>query len=177
MSAPISLAEALARLNPEPGLMVLMCGLAGSGKTTASQALEAKGFLRLSFDEVLWQVCGQYGVDYPAEAYAEKQAVARAALMDRVLDALMTRTPVVVDSAFWSQEARDNYRALAASFDCTCRLLYLNADHALLRERLERRAGRFDANAAFPVTEDMLKRFLQSFQPPHDEDEIVVAVA
>lgn len=177
MTAPVSLAEALEQLQPEPGLVVLMCGLAGSGKTTASQALEARGFLRLSFDELLWEVCGRYGVDYPAQAYAEKQAIARSVLMDRVLGALMDRTPLAVDSAFWNRAARDNYRTLAASFGCACRVLYLEADPSLLRERLRLRAGRFDANAAFPVTEDILERFLNSFEPPANEGEIVVAVA
>lgn len=176
MTTPVSLAEALEQLTPEPGLVVLMCGLAGSGKTTASQALEARGFLRLSFDEVLWEVCGRYGVDYAAEAYAEKQVIARAVLMDRVLAALRARTPAVVDSAFWNRQSRDAYRGLAADHDCTCRVLYLRAAPAVLRARLNIRAERFDANAAFPVTEEILERFLQSFEPPLDEGEIVVAV-
>ncbi|MBS0409568.1 MAG: ATP-binding protein [Proteobacteria bacterium] len=176
MKRPVSLSEAIDQLRPEPGVVVLMCGLAGSGKTTVSKSLEAKGFLRLSFDEVLWSVCGRYGVDYPAEAYAEKQAIARAALMDQVSRGLAKRTPMVIDSAFWNRAARDGYRELAARFDCQCRVLHLKAEPALLRERLKVRAERFDANAAFPVTDEILDRFLKGFEAPEGEDEIVVAV-
>lgn len=32
-------------------LVVMMCGVAGSGKTTFSQQLEKEGFIRLSIDE------------------------------------------------------------------------------------------------------------------------------
>lgn len=176
MTKAVSLAEALERLSPAPGLVVLMCGLAGSGKTTVSKALEAKGFLRLSFDEMLWETSGRYGIDYPPEDYAEKQTITRSTLMDRLLGALQDRAPTVVDSAFWNREARDGYRSLVADFGCTCRVLYLKAEPALLRARLALRAARFDANAAFPVTEDILDRFLGSFEPPDGEDEIVVAV-
>jgi gluconate kinase len=38
----------------------------------------------------------------------------------------------------------------------TWRLIYLKADLVLLRERLRNRDCRFDANAAFPITQDML---------------------
>lgn len=35
-------------------LVVMMCGVAGSRKTTFSQQLEKGGFLRLSIDEEIW---------------------------------------------------------------------------------------------------------------------------
>jgi hypothetical protein len=45
-----------------------------------------------------------------------------------------------------------------------------------LRERLHGRVARFDANAAFPITEGVLARYLDSFEPPSGEgEEIVVA--
>jgi GTPase SAR1 family protein len=62
----LGVGELLASLSPEPGLVVLMCGMAGSGKTTFSQRLEASGFTRLSIDEEVWQRFGRYGIDYPS---------------------------------------------------------------------------------------------------------------
>lgn len=50
-------------------LVIMMCGVAGSGKTTFAQQLEKAGFKRLSIDEEIWTVHGRYGIDYPAEKY------------------------------------------------------------------------------------------------------------
>ncbi|WP_255398301.1 AAA family ATPase [Salirhabdus sp. Marseille-P4669] len=43
-------------------LVIMMCGVAGSGKTTFSQQLEKEGFIRLSIDEEIWATKGRYGV-------------------------------------------------------------------------------------------------------------------
>ncbi len=51
----------------DTALVVLMCGIAGSGKTTFSQRLEEQGFIRLSIDEEVWNTHGRYGIDYPVE--------------------------------------------------------------------------------------------------------------
>ncbi|MDF2036483.1 AAA family ATPase [Cytobacillus oceanisediminis] len=48
-------------------LVVMMCGVAGSGKTTFSKKLEKEGFVRLSIDEEIWAVNGRYGIDFPIE--------------------------------------------------------------------------------------------------------------
>ena len=81
--------EALAALMPQPGLVVLMCGLAGSGKTTFSQRLEAKGFARLSFDELVWSRAGRFGVDYDPADYQRHLEAARPVLQERLV-ALMS---------------------------------------------------------------------------------------
>ncbi|MGB2992314.1 MAG: AAA family ATPase, partial [Paenisporosarcina sp.] len=41
-------------------LVVMMCGVAGSGKTTFSQLLETEGFVRLSIDEEIWATNGRW---------------------------------------------------------------------------------------------------------------------
>lgn len=38
----------------ERGLVVMMCGLPGSGKSTYARALERRGYARLSIDEIVW---------------------------------------------------------------------------------------------------------------------------
>ena len=65
----VTIADALLSLRPLPGLAVLMCDVAGSGKTTFAMALEDAGFLRLSIDEELWRRHGRYGLDFPAADY------------------------------------------------------------------------------------------------------------
>lgn len=175
MTPAIGVAEALAALNPEPGLVVLMCGLAGSGKTTFSQGLGAKGFVRLSIDEEVWNTAGRFGMDFEESDYPRHLEAARRALRERLVDVMRDQTPVVVDSAFWNRAARDDYKALVEQHGCAWRLVYLQAGPDLLRARLLARSHRFDANAQFPVTGAMLERFLGSFEAPSGEGEMVVA--
>jgi predicted kinase len=54
---------------PAASRVVLMCGIAGSGKTTYAQRLERDGYVRLSIDEEVWRRFGRYGLDYEPAAY------------------------------------------------------------------------------------------------------------
>jgi septin family protein len=68
------LREIINRKTSNP-LIIMMCGVAGSGKTTYAQQLEKEGFVRLSIDEEIWKVNGRYGIDYPAEKYSDDVVV------------------------------------------------------------------------------------------------------
>lgn len=174
MTTGLSIEAALAALEPKAGLTVLMCGVAGSGKTTFSQALEAKGFHRLSIDEEIWRTFGRYGVDYPAEAYPGHVAAARTAIRTALGEQLAAGVATVVDSAFWSRAHRDDFKALIEAAGRSWRLVHLRTPTSVLRARLDVRGDRFDANAAFPVDAAMLDGFLQGFQPPAGEGEMLV---
>ena len=151
-----------------------MCGVAGAGKTTYAQGLEAKGYVRLSIDEVIWERFGRYGVDYDVERYDEYTALAEAALRARMLELVRAGSDVVVDRSFWRRAARDEYRQLLADAGARAELVYLKVDREQLRERLAVRAARFDANAAFPITDEILDRFLAGFEEPQSEGETVI---
>jgi predicted kinase len=81
---------------------------------------------------------------------------------------------VVVDRSFWRRSARDEYKQIVADAGARWQLVYLQVDRDELRERLAARAARFDAHAAFPITDDMLDRFLAGFEEPRGEGEIVI---
>lgn len=175
MRDAISSAEAYDQLVPEPGFVVLMCGVAGSGKTTFSQRLEGRGFTRLSIDELIWKRAGRYGLDYPAEAYGEHLVAAREALKAELAALLRAGKAVVVDSAFWSRAHRRDFADLIAANGGRSRIVYLKASKALLRARLTERRSRFDANAALPIDDARLDGFIDSFEEPgRDEDALVV---
>ncbi len=162
MTVSLTEDEALSQLNPEPGLVILMCGVAGSGKTTFSMKLAAKGFTRLSIDEVIWDRFGRYGIDYTSEVYPGHVAEAREAIKDDLRQLLVQKQPAVVDSSFWSRPHRDSYKDLIESAVGTWRLVYLSAPKSLLLDRLEERGRRFDANAAFPISADILANFFET---------------
>ncbi|WP_312163106.1 ATP-binding protein [Phenylobacterium sp.] len=173
----VTLADALVSLRPLPGLAVLMCGIAGSGKTTFAMELERAGFSRLSIDEEIWRRHGRYGLDYPPEAYPGHVEAARAAIRARLHDELQEGHAVVVDSSFWSRSHREDFKAAVAAAGGTWRLIYLKADVDVLRLRLSARTARFDANAALPIDDRKLAEFVRSFEPPVGEGETVVRVA
>jgi predicted kinase len=172
-----SVAEALAQLVPEPRLVVLMCGLAGSGKTWFSQELEGRGFNRIAIDEIIWNSAGRYGLDYRPEAYGEMVSASREVMKVELARLLAQDEPVVVDSAFWSRAHRQVFAELVASNDGRHQIVYLKASKATLQARLAQRRSRFDANAAFPIDDQQLERFIEAFEEPAaDEQALVVLV-
>lgn len=159
---------------PRPGLVRLLCGVAGAGKTTYAQRLESGGFVRLSIDEEIWRSFGRYGLDYSPVEYEDHQSVAERALREELVRLMRDRTPVVIDQSLWSRSTRDRYKTLISEHGCDWDLVYLEVDPATLMQRLHGRAGRFDANAAYVISEDQLARFLAGFEAPSGEGEIVL---
>ncbi|OZB98854.1 ATP-binding protein [Paenibacillus sp. XY044] len=158
----------------DSALVVLMCGIAGSGKTTFSQRLEERGFIRLSIDEEVWNTHGRYGIDYPVEKYRDYLDEAHANLRKKLVTFIQDKMLIVVDSSFWSRSARDDYKMLIETSGGKWKLIYLKVHPDELRKRLEVRSQRFDANAAFPITEETLSAYLNSFEEPRGEGEFVV---
>lgn len=155
-------------------LVVMMCGIAGSGKTTFSQMLEKSGFVRLSIDEEVWSTNGRYGIDYPIEKYREYLEKAHIRMRDKLVKLILNKDQVVVDSSFWRKSERVEYKQLIEAAGGKWRLVYLKVNHNDLRNRLKIRSSRFDANAAFPITEEILTTFLNGFEVPKGEGEIVI---
>jgi len=52
--------------------------------------------------------------------------------------------------------------------------IYLKVSPDVLRQRLAIRSLRFEANAAFPITEDILNAYLNGFEELFGEGEIVL---
>ena len=111
-----------------------------------------------------------YGVDYQPDEYEQHTEVAREAVRERLLLLLAEGHDVVLAPASGSgQGGRSTINGKQAG-GCW-RLVCLRACLALLRARLHGRVERFDANAAFPVTGELLARYLETFEPPSGEGE------
>lgn len=157
-------------------VVVLMCGVAGSGKTTYAQRLEAEGYVRLSIDEEIWQRFGRFGIDYDPVDYPRLSQVAEEAIRERLPFLIEHGLDVVVDVSFWQRMARDRYKRVVEDAGGRWRLVYLRVDPAVLQRRLADRAQRFDANAAFPITDEILSAYLSGFEVPSGEGEEVVTL-
>ncbi|MFD6509648.1 AAA family ATPase [Bacillus sp. NPDC060175] len=160
--------------DPFSPLVVMMCGVAGSGKTTFAQQLEKAGFVRLSIDEEIWSTNGRFGIDYPIEKYEKYKEDAERKLRKQLVMLIQDKRHVVVDFSFWQRSKRSQYKQLIEETCGKWKLIYLKVDPNDLRKRLKIRSQRFGANAAFTITEEILTSFLNGFEVPTDEGEIVI---
>jgi len=154
-------------------LVVMMCGVAGSGKTTFSQLLEKKGFVRLSIDEEIWATNGRWGIDFPMDKFEEYRKVAERKLRNRLVKLIHDKQQVVIDFSFWDRVRRDQYKKLIEDSGGKWKLIYLKVYPNDLRERLKLRNKRFDANS-FHISEELLTSYLNGFEVPKGEGEIVI---
>ena len=159
--------------DPRPEV-VLLCGVAGSGKTTYASALEAQGYVRLSVDQEIWRRFGRHGIDYDPVDYDALTEVARRAVDERLVAVVAEGRDVVLDSSLWQRARRDECKRLVEGAGGRWRLVHLRVPPEVLRARLRERASRVDANAAFVVTDELLDRYLAGFEVPSGEGEEVV---
>lgn len=159
--------------NDLTSLVIMMCGVAGSGKTTFAKELEKRGFVRLSIDEEIWTTNGQYGIDFPIEKIEEYKKDAERKLRNQLIQFIHNKQHVVIDYSFWDRERRNDYKQLIEESGGNWKLIYLDVHPNDLRERLKIRNKRNDANA-FPITEEILTSYLAGFQRPIGEGEIVI---
>lgn len=161
---------------PEAGLVVMTCGVAGSGKTTFAQKLENQGFNRLSIDEEIWANFGRFGVDYPESDYAKYQDLARDIVERKLVDNIRRQVATVLDLSFWNKAERERVSELISSHGGRHQLVYLKVPEQVLKARLKERSKRFDANAAFTIIDEIFGLYFNGFQEPKGENEIVVEV-
>ena len=97
-------------------LVVMMCGVAGSGKTTFSQRLEKEGFFRLSIDEEIWATNGRFGIDFPIEMIDEYKKEAERKLRNQLIKLIQDKQQVVIDFSFWNRVRREQYKKLIEKY-------------------------------------------------------------
>ncbi|WP_261556449.1 AAA family ATPase [Frankia tisae] len=160
-------------LGTERGLVVMMCGLPGSGKSTYARVLERRGYTRLSIDEIVWIWAGRDGAELDPAEYEQLKSTAEQQLWDDLIRLLVAKVPVVIDYSFWSRSTRDRYKAVIESHGCRWELVRLKADLETLRRRLAIRNQRNNANSV-TVSDELLERYFATFQEPVGEGERVI---
>ncbi|CAJ2509073.1 Uu.00g140990.m01.CDS01 [Anthostomella pinea] len=162
-------------------VVVMMCGIAGAGKSTLSKAILSThpSFERLSIDTTIAAKHGIYAVDYPPEKSAEYQDEAADECESRLVSLLAQGVKdVVVDMSFYSKDDRAHYRRLVEEHDGRCVLIYLRAasKEVLWQRILQRRRNGINADSAYEITEEIIDAYWSGFEAPVGEGEIIIEV-
>ncbi|MFD5345926.1 AAA family ATPase [Streptomyces anulatus] len=144
-----------------------MAGLPGSGKTTLSRALTARGFVRLCPDEEMFRRHGVYGVDFPRGIFPKLERPVLEEIAVELSEQIRAGHNVVVDHGFWTPEDRAHWRSVADNAGGRSMLVYLEASHEELWSRVSERNARHkaDPNSIF-FSESDLARYRTRFIPP-----------
>jgi predicted kinase len=149
---------------------VFMCGPAGAGKSTVALRLEREGMVRLSFDEVAWDMGLR---TMPLDA--ETQQVIEASLQDRMVALIKAGADVVLDFSFWSRRMRADYRNLLRPLGVEPETIYLATPRSVALARV--RARRADHSNDFCLSEEAAAQYFDQFEvPTEDEGPLTVIV-
>lgn len=111
-------------------MLIIVCGLPGSGKTTLAKAVsKAVGALHLSSDRIRKEI-------FPDPTYSEEEK--RAVYMEmaeRAKKALSEGRDVVADATFYKKWQREAFTSLTGE----CRTVLCTLDEENIRKRLGRR--------------------------------------
>ncbi len=151
---------------PRRAALIVAHGVAGTGKTTATQPLvEQLGALRLRSDVERKRLYGlareaRSGSALDAKLYAEAASQATYTELRRLAElTLRAGYPVIVDATFLRRVRRDSFRDLAAELHVPFLILDCRADAAELRRRVAQRLsiGQDASEATLAVLERQLQ--------------------
>lgn len=147
------------------GRLILLCGIAGAGKTTVAKQLEAGGAMRMCPDE--WLVALGFDV------YDRDARLAVEALQWEVTSALLASGTTVVDeSGVWQRAQRDARRAWARQHGVDVELRFLDAPVDVLTARVAERNRSLPEGA--PRIEPALVAFWDQRIERPDADELAL---
>jgi predicted kinase len=145
----------------------LICGMAGSGKTTLARELEsAIPAVRLSPDE--WIAPLLLSADDRTEMARIREPIERLQwlLAQRLLS---LGTSVILENGFWSKDERLDYLHRARSLGVEVLLHYLDVSRDELLQRIERRNANLPPDT-FHIFTGEIDEWLAWFDPPDDKE-------
>lgn len=143
--------------------VILMCGPAGSGKSTYARTLEPAGYVVLSFDAEAWEL-GHRVHPLPADV----MQTVHDRLQNRLTELVTRGDRVVVDTSFWSRISRERYRDILAPLGVTPTVYYLDTPRDVLLGRLRARSNAGPDDVHVPAEQALA--YLDGFQKPSPDE-------
>lgn len=151
----------------DPGVLVLLCGLPGSGKTTLAKRLEEKRVaVRLSPDEWIEAILAD-PLDV-SERNRLRDPVENLQ-WDLAQTSLAKGMTVILENGFWSEEDRSAYALRALELGAAVELHYLAASQEVLWTRIQDRNERL-GSPTFLMTREEVEFGWRAFEPPTREE-------
>ena len=154
-----------------PGVLHLVAGATGAGKTTHARALAGReGALLLSIDEWMTRL---FWPDAPEElgTWAHERVERCTAQMRAVAgQALALGVPVVADAGFTTRADRAAFADWAEDRGVSCRLHWIDVDRDTRRARVEGRNAAGGGGTGFTVDRAMFDYMEALWQPPDAEE-------
>lgn len=146
----------------------LMVGLPGSGKTTRAKELErVLPAVRLTPDE--WHL-RLFGQDLNDPEHDTRHSAIEALLWETGGRMLAQGVAVILDFGFWSRAERDEFRSRAAQLGADTIIHYAPTTIEEILSRLAARNAALPADA-FRISEAMILKWAQMFEPPTDDEQ------
>ncbi|KAK0721060.1 AAA domain-containing protein, partial [Lasiosphaeris hirsuta] len=167
--------------DPRP-VVVMTCGIAGSGKSTFSKAIVAQQhptYERLSVDAMIHAKHGIYGVDYPENMYSEYLEEASDQYERRLIELLDSgEKNIAFDRSLYSKADRDYFKALIERKGARWILVFFRpSSKEVIWDRIQRRREtEINADSALVITRDIFDGYWEGFENPEGEGEVVVDV-
>lgn len=149
-------------------VVVLLCGLTCSGKSTHARELAERGFVWLSIDRDAWEA-GHHEQPLPASV----QRDIKIAHKQRIRELVAQGRDVVLDYALASRSRRDEYRAIANEAGADLEVHFMDVPADELRRRLRMRNQLPPGPDVVHVPLDQLERWLLSFEYPGSDEQDV----
>jgi len=176
----LALALRFSRLDPggTAPLLLLTHGWSGSGKSTLAQRLvEGMGAIRIRADVERKRLAGLPPLD-PVAAGTRPDlygAAMTAATYDRLnqlaVPVLAGGYPVILDATFLHHTQRQAARAVAAAQGVGCRILHLEVDVDVARQRLRQRAAQ--GHDVSDADEQVLDGQVRTAEPLHADERAI----
>jgi predicted kinase len=144
-------------------MLILVCGLPGTGKTTVAEAIARKAKASILSTDILRKEAvfrPSYGDEEKGMVYGMLFSMAEMMLKDS--------KSVLLDGTFYKKELRDAAREVAAGTRSGFRLVEVVCDESVVRVRLEKRreAGGSASDADFTVYQK-IKRIFEPIEENH----------
>lgn len=160
-----------AKINMNHAIVIMICGLPGSGKTFFAARLAADlDASHLSSDQIRRELFSETAknIQSPVKLYSgQNKSAVYEAMLSRMQTALSRPAPVILDANFGRAALRKNFQTKAQAAGARFYVVHITADENVTRRRIDRPRPGSDADFAVYL------KLRDAFEPP-DETHLIL---